>query len=111
MPLVRLRGFEAIHHAAEIMKKGGVAFPTETVYGLGADALDPLAVARIFEIKNRPFFDPLIVHIADLDEMSRLVIDLSSDAGGFERGSNKSLCSHPAAGRLKPGSNLGRGCP
>jgi L-threonylcarbamoyladenylate synthase len=42
-----------------------VAFPTETVYGLGAPALDPIAVARVFEIKERPAFDPLIVHVAD----------------------------------------------
>lgn len=50
--------------AAECIKLGKtVALPTETVYGLGANALDPMAVARIFEIKERPFFDPLIVHI------------------------------------------------
>lgn len=64
---------ETIHRGAEIIRNGGVvAFPTETVYGLGADAFDPIAVTRIFEIKNRPSFDPLIVHIANLDEMSRL---------------------------------------
>jgi L-threonylcarbamoyladenylate synthase len=68
---------EAIHRGAEIIRNGGiVAFPTETVYGLGADAFNPIAVARVFEIKNRPIFDPLIVHIADLNEMSRLVIDI-----------------------------------
>jgi L-threonylcarbamoyladenylate synthase len=72
---------ETIQQAAEIIKTGGVvAFPTETVYGLGADAFDPIAVARIFEIKNRPYFDPLIVHIADLNEMSRLVIDIPHSA-------------------------------
>jgi len=55
-----------IQKAAEIIKNGGlVAFPTETVYGLGADALNPVAAAGIFEAKKRPFFDPLIVHIAD----------------------------------------------
>jgi L-threonylcarbamoyladenylate synthase len=73
---------ETIRQAAEIIKTGGVvAFPTETVYGLGADAFDPIAVARIFEIKNRPSFDPLIVHVADLDEMSRLatVIPISAE--------------------------------
>ncbi|HSB05412.1 MAG TPA: L-threonylcarbamoyladenylate synthase, partial [Thermodesulfobacteriota bacterium] len=68
---------DLIHQAAKIIRQGGVvAFPTETVYGLGANALNSLAVARIFEIKDRPHFDPLIVHIADLDEMSRLVSDL-----------------------------------
>ena len=72
---------ESIRRAAEIIKEGGVvAFPTETVYGLGADALNPLAIARIFEIKDRPFFDPLIVHIADLKEMSRLVINIPPHA-------------------------------
>ncbi|MBN2280239.1 MAG: threonylcarbamoyl-AMP synthase [Candidatus Marinimicrobia bacterium] len=50
-----------------------VAFPTETVYGLGADALNPLAVAKIFELKERPSFDPLIVHIADLQQLEKLV--------------------------------------
>ena len=57
---------EAIQRAAEILKSGGtVAFPTETVYGLGANALDETAVARIFEAKQRPRWDPLIVHIAE----------------------------------------------
>lgn len=56
----------AIHQAAEILRAGGtVAFPTETVYGLGANALDPSAVAKIFAAKQRPGWDPLIVHLAD----------------------------------------------
>lgn len=56
---------KAIAQAAEFLRKGGlVAFPTETVYGLGANALDPVAVARIFEAKQRPAWDPVIVHIA-----------------------------------------------
>jgi L-threonylcarbamoyladenylate synthase len=55
-----------IQKAAKIIQDGGlVAFPTETVYGLGADALNPYAVAAIFEAKKRPTFDPLIVHVAD----------------------------------------------
>ncbi len=54
----------SIHHAAQALKAGGtVVFPTETVYGLGALALAPEAVARIFEIKRRPRFNPLIVHL------------------------------------------------
>jgi len=54
-----------IEAAARIIREGGlVAFPTETVYGLGANALDPAAVARIFIEKERPSFDPLIVHIS-----------------------------------------------
>ncbi|MGA8163203.1 MAG: L-threonylcarbamoyladenylate synthase [Acidobacteriaceae bacterium] len=56
----------AIAQAAEILRGGGtVAFPTETVYGLGANALDAAAVARIFVAKGRPSWDPLIVHIGD----------------------------------------------
>ena len=48
-----------IYEAAQIIKNGGlVAFPTETVYGLGANALNPFAVAKIFELKERPSFDP-----------------------------------------------------
>ncbi|MBI4243906.1 MAG: threonylcarbamoyl-AMP synthase [Planctomycetes bacterium] len=59
--------------AAEIIKSGGVvSFPTETVYGLGADALNSDAVARIFEIKNRPSFDPLIVHIANINDIKKI---------------------------------------
>jgi L-threonylcarbamoyladenylate synthase len=55
----------AIAHAAQILRNGGlVALPTETVYGLGANALDPAAVARIFTAKQRPSWDPIIVHIA-----------------------------------------------
>lgn len=59
--------------AAQHIREGKlVAFPTETVYGLGANALDPHAVARIFELKERPTFDPLIVHIASLEDISKL---------------------------------------
>jgi L-threonylcarbamoyladenylate synthase len=53
--------------AADLLRAGGtVAFPTETVYGLGANALDPAAVARIFAAKQRPAWDPLIVHLASI---------------------------------------------
>jgi len=56
----------AIEQAAAILRSGGtVAFPTETVYGLGANALDPNAVAKIFAAKQRPGWDPVIVHLAD----------------------------------------------
>jgi L-threonylcarbamoyladenylate synthase len=72
---------QKIHRAAEIIKKGGVvAFPTETVYGLGADAFNPLAVARIFEVKKRPHFDPLIVHVADHSDLDRLAMETPSKA-------------------------------
>lgn len=64
---------ENIVKGAEIIRRGGlVAFPTETVYGLGADALNPAAVAGIFEAKQRPFFDPLIVHIADCSDINKI---------------------------------------
>jgi L-threonylcarbamoyladenylate synthase len=58
---------EAIGQAADLLRAGAlVAFPTETVYGLGADAANGEAVAAIFEAKGRPQFNPLIVHVADL---------------------------------------------
>ena len=64
-----------IQRAAEIIKSGGLAaFPTETVYGLGADAMNPIAVAKVFELKERPSFDPLIVHISDIEMLELLTI-------------------------------------
>ncbi|WP_320447965.1 L-threonylcarbamoyladenylate synthase [Candidatus Roseilinea sp. NK_OTU-006] len=66
-------GRAAIREAARVIRDGGlVAFPTETVYGLGANALDARAVARIFEAKQRPLNDPLILHIASLDDLTDL---------------------------------------
>ena len=63
-----------IEKAAEILAKGGlVAFPTETVFGLGADASDDFAVAKIYEAKGRPSFNPLIVHVSDVGMAKRLV--------------------------------------
>ncbi|MDO9049502.1 MAG: L-threonylcarbamoyladenylate synthase [Methylobacter sp.] len=60
----------AIAHAADLLRQGRlVAFPTETVYGLGADAGNPDAVAGIFKAKGRPADHPLIVHIADIDSL------------------------------------------
>ena len=59
---------ESVNEAAAILRAGGlVAFPTETVYGLGADATNDRAVARIFEAKQRPEFNPLIVHVPNLE--------------------------------------------
>jgi L-threonylcarbamoyladenylate synthase len=67
----------AIARAAEILRSGGlVAFPTETVYGLGANALDPAAVVRIFHAKQRPAWDPLIVHIADAPMLSQVAANI-----------------------------------
>ena len=64
---------QELNLAADCLRDGGlVAFPTETVYGLGANALDPIAVAKIFEAKQRPTFDPLIVHISDVKQLNDL---------------------------------------
>lgn len=66
---------ESIARAADLLRGGElVAFPTETVYGLGADATNDTAVARIFEAKNRPSFNPLIAHVADAEEASRFAV-------------------------------------
>ena len=64
---------EAIAEASKILQDGGlVAFPTETVYGLGADALNADAAAKIYAAKGRPSDNPLIVHIADTDAVEKL---------------------------------------
>ncbi|MBW6523966.1 threonylcarbamoyl-AMP synthase [Sphingomonas sp. RHCKR47] len=66
-PVIRAFGAAAIAEAAVLIRAGGiVAVPTETVYGLAADARDAQAVARIYAAKGRPSFNPLIVHVADL---------------------------------------------
>lgn len=71
---------EAIEEAADILRKSGiVAFPTETVYGLGADALNPSAVRKIFEAKGRPQDNPLIIHVSGLD-LSLYAQDIPSKA-------------------------------
>jgi L-threonylcarbamoyladenylate synthase len=62
-----------ISRAADLLRTGGtVAFPTETVYGLGANALDPAAITRIFEAKQRPSWDPLIVHISNREMLAHV---------------------------------------
>ncbi|MDQ2670833.1 MAG: L-threonylcarbamoyladenylate synthase [Gemmatimonadota bacterium] len=67
---------EPIARAAALIRGGRlVAFPTETVYGLGADALDPAAIALIFAAKGRPQTNPLIVHVPDADEARSLVTE------------------------------------
>jgi L-threonylcarbamoyladenylate synthase len=72
---------ERIEKAAAILRRGGlVAFPTETVYGLGADALNPDAVRDIFTAKGRPADNPLIAHIADKAALKHLVTDVSAEA-------------------------------
>ncbi len=66
-----------IKQAAAFLKAGQlVSIPTETVYGLAANALDSIAVSQIFEAKHRPHFDPIIVHAHDLDQIKDLIVDL-----------------------------------
>jgi L-threonylcarbamoyladenylate synthase len=73
-----------IRKAAKIIKEGGlVAFPTETVYGLGADAFNPRAVVKIFEAKNRPLDDPLIVHISEKGDLFKLTKDIPDIVSGL----------------------------
>jgi L-threonylcarbamoyladenylate synthase len=65
-----------LQQAADVIRRGGlVAFPTETVYGLGANALDARAVGRIFEAKGRPAINPVIAHVSDREMLARLVAD------------------------------------
>ena len=72
---------EDLARAAEILRSGGlVAFPTETVYGLGANALDPAAVTRIFAAKQRPDWDPVIVHIADAATLPQITTKVPPSA-------------------------------
>ncbi len=72
---------QKIAAAAEIIRSGGlVAFPTETVYGLGADALNGDAILRLFEAKKRPLDNPPIVHIADVSEVYPLVAEVPANA-------------------------------
>jgi L-threonylcarbamoyladenylate synthase len=69
----RLDGMKGVARAAEILRAGGtVAFPTETVYGLGANALDPEAVAKVFAAKERPGWDPVIAHVNDREMVARV---------------------------------------
>lgn len=71
----------ALKEAGEILKKGGlVGFPTETVYGLGGNALDPEASRKIYQAKGRPSDNPLIIHIADLDALAAVVAEIPEKA-------------------------------
>src|SRR5580704_11388089 len=71
----QLSGEAGLLRAAELLRGGGtVAFPTETVYGLGANALDAVAVAKIFEAKERPGWDPVIVHVCDRTMLERVAV-------------------------------------
>jgi L-threonylcarbamoyladenylate synthase len=70
-----------VSKAADVLRRGGlVAFPTETVYGLGANALDPAAVERIFVAKGRPAVNPIIVHVAGIEQVSLVAADWPATA-------------------------------
>lgn len=72
---------QSIAEAATLIKEGNtVAFPTETVYGLGADATNEAAVAEIFKAKGRPQDNPLIAHVATVEQLRRLVDNLPTYA-------------------------------
>ena len=72
---------EIIEKAGDILKEGGlVAFPTETVYGLGADALNEQAAKKIYAAKGRPSDNPLIVHIADMSALGRITEEMPKEA-------------------------------
>ncbi|TGC07925.1 L-threonylcarbamoyladenylate synthase [Methanolobus halotolerans] len=72
---------ETVGEAAEMIKKGGtVAFPTETVYGLGADAVNPAAVKAVFRAKGRPADNPLIVHVASKEQCEELASTIPEKA-------------------------------
>ena len=71
------RDIEYIEEAGKVIREGGtVAFPTETVYGIGANALDENAVSKIFKAKGRAGDNPLIVHISNLKMLENLVQDI-----------------------------------
>ena len=77
---------EDIQQAAEIIKEGGlVAFPTETVYGLGADALNPEAVGKVYAAKGRPSDNPMIVHISSKNDLSHLTFEITDDISEVDK--------------------------
>ncbi|MCS7280372.1 MAG: L-threonylcarbamoyladenylate synthase [Desulfobacterota bacterium] len=81
MQILKGDDYSAFQIACDLLKKGEiVAFPTETVYGLGADALNPHAVLKIFEVKRRPRFDPIIVHVSDYEWVRQIVKGFPEEA-------------------------------
>jgi L-threonylcarbamoyladenylate synthase len=82
--MIRAADADAIRAAADLLREGEVvAFPTETVYGLGADATNAAAVARIFAIKARPAFDPLIVHVHSPRRLADVACEVSGAAAAL----------------------------
>ncbi len=77
MKTIVIKQDESFEEAAKILRRGGlVAFPTETVYGLGGDALNPESSRKIYAAKNRPSDNPLIVHICDISALNRLCAEV-----------------------------------
>src|SRR3989344_8560607 len=71
---------KVLNKAANIIKSGGlVVFPTETVYGLGANVFDEKALAKIFSAKGRPSDNPIIVHVSEKNQLEELVNDISEN--------------------------------
>ncbi len=93
-----------IQRAVALLRQGElVALPTETVYGLGADALNPDAVAKIFAAKGRPSDHPLIVHLADAGELTAWARDIPREAIALAR-TDGVICSSLIDNRLIAGS-------
>ena len=81
-----ITGSAGTRRAAQLLRDGGtVAFPTETVYGLGANALDPMAVAKIFSAKGRPAWDPLIVHVDGVPMLEAVAVITPELSGAVEK--------------------------
>ncbi len=109
----------AIAAARDKLRAGEVvALPTETVYGLAADALRPEAAARIFEAKERPFFDPLICHlpeeswlerVAAIPESSRALVDAAAQRflAGTAHAGAPAAADHPRSGDRRAGNRSG----
>ena len=77
---------QALQEAGEVLRRGGlVAFPTETVYGLGGDALNPESSRKIYAAKGRPSDNPLIVHIARMEDLAAIVRQVSGEAALLAR--------------------------
>ena len=83
---------ESIAEAADFIKRGGiVAFPTETVYGLGANVFDEAAIAKIFDAKRRPNDNPLIAHIGEIGQINQVISEITPNAKKFIEITNPSL--------------------
>lgn len=77
---------EKLIEAGNIIKRGGlVAFPTETVYGLGGDALNPESAKKIYAAKGRPSDNPLIVHVSNMDDLQKIVKEVPPKAEELAR--------------------------